>query len=76
MESDGAFNIRNVAPGDYLIHAQAAEGDTPRMISIREDPDLRTAVTREAEKAKQSVTLKACERLDDFEFAYPPVIKP
>ncbi|HEX5705580.1 MAG TPA: carboxypeptidase-like regulatory domain-containing protein [Pyrinomonadaceae bacterium] len=72
VESDGAFNIRNVVPGDYLIHARAAEGDTPRMISIREDLDLRTTVTREAEKAKQSVTLKACERLENYEFAYPP----
>jgi hypothetical protein len=76
VESDGAFNIRSVVLGDYLIHARAAEGDTPRMISIREDPDLRTAVTREAEKAKQSVTLKACERLENYEFAYPPTTKP
>lgn len=75
-ESDGAFNIRNVVPGDYLIHARAAEGDPPGMISIREDPDLRTAVTREAEKAKQSVTLKACERLENYELAYPPTTKP
>ncbi|HEY5837841.1 MAG TPA: carboxypeptidase-like regulatory domain-containing protein [Pyrinomonadaceae bacterium] len=76
VESDGVFNIRNVAPGDYLIHARVAEGDTPRMIAIREDPDLRNAVTREAEKAKQSVTLKACERLENYEFAYPPTTKP
>lgn len=76
VESDGAFNIRNVVPGDYLIHARAAEGDTAGMISIREDPDLRTSVTREAEKAKQSVTMKACERLENYEFAYPPTTKP
>jgi hypothetical protein len=76
VENDGAFNIRNVVPGDYLIHARAAEGDTPGMISIREDPDLRTTVTREAEKAKQSVTMKACERLENYEFAYPPTTKP
>jgi len=76
VESDGAFNIRNVVPGDYLIHARAAEGETPRMISIRDDLDLRTAVTREAEKAKQSVTLKACERLENYEFSYPPTTKP
>jgi hypothetical protein len=76
VESDGAFNIRHIVPGDYLIHARAAEGDTPGMISIREDPDLRTTVTREAEKAKQSVTMKACERLENYEFAYPPTTKP
>jgi hypothetical protein len=75
-ERDGAFNIRNVMPGEYLIHARAAEGDTPGVISIREDPDLRTTVTREAEKAKQSVTLKACERLENYEFTYPPTTKP
>lgn len=75
-ESDGTFNIRNVAPGEYLIHARAADSETPRVISIREDSDLRTSVTREAEKAKQSVTLKPCERLDNFEFALPPAIKP
>ena len=75
-ETDGTFNLRNVVPGDYLIHARAAEDDTPRMISIREDSDFRTAVTREAEKAKQSVTLKACERLENYEFAYPPTTKP
>ena len=76
VENDGTFNLRNVVPGDYLIHARAAEGDTPRIISIREDPDLRTAVTREADKAKQSLTLKACERLENYEFAYPSAIKP
>ncbi|MGZ5480351.1 MAG: carboxypeptidase-like regulatory domain-containing protein [Pyrinomonadaceae bacterium] len=76
VESGGAFNIRNVVPGDYLIHARAVEGDTPRMISIREDPDLRTAIAREAAKAMQSVTLKACERLENYEFAYPPTTKP
>jgi hypothetical protein len=76
VENNGTFNVRNVVPGDYLIHASAAEGDTPRMISIREDSDFRTAITREAEKAKQSVTLKACERLENYEFAYPPTIKP
>ena len=76
VESDGAFNIRNVVPGDYLIHARAAEGDAPATITIRGNPDLRTAVTREAEKAKQSVTLKACERLENYEFAYPPTPKP
>jgi hypothetical protein len=75
-ESDGTFNLRNVVPGEYLIHARAAEEDTPRMISIRQDSELRTAVTREAEKAKQSVTLKACERLENYEFAYPPTTKP
>jgi hypothetical protein len=75
-ESDGTFRLRNVVPGDYLIHARAAEADTPRIISIREDPELRTAVTREAEKAKQSVTLKSCERLENYEFAYPAITKP
>ena len=75
-ESDGTFNLRNVVPGDYLIHARAAEGDAPRMISIREDSEFRTAVSREAEKVKQSVTLKPCERLDNFEFAYPSITKP
>jgi hypothetical protein len=75
-ESDGIFNIRNVAPGDYLVHARAAEGEIPRVISIREDFDLRTAVTRDAEKAKLSVTLKPCERLDNFEFTFPAASKP
>jgi hypothetical protein len=76
VESDGAFNIRNVVPGDYLIHARAAEDDTPRMISIRQDTELRTAIARDAEKEKQSVTLKACERLENYEFAYPTAAKP
>ena len=75
-ENDGAFNLRNVVPGDYLIHARAAESDATRMTSIREDSDFRTAIIREAEKAKQSLTLKACERLDNYEFAYPPTTKP
>ena len=74
-ENDGTFNLRNVVPGDYFIHARAAE-DTPRMISIREDSEFRTAVTREAEKVKQSVTLKTCERLENYEFAYPLIPKP
>lgn len=76
VESDGGFNIRNVAPGDYFIHARAAEGDPPKMISIREDSDFRLAITREAEKAKQSVTLKACERFENYEFLFPTTTKP
>ena len=75
-QNDGTFNLPNVVPGDYLIYARPAEADTPRLISIREDSELRTAVTRDAEKAKQTVTLKACERIENYEFAYPPVSKP
>jgi hypothetical protein len=76
VESDGSFNLRNVVPGDYLLHAWASDADAPRVLSIREDSDLRTAIRNEAEKAKQSVTLKACERVENYEFAYPPITKP
>ena len=75
-DNDGTFNLRNVVPGEYLIHARAAEGETPRTTSIREDSEFRTTVTTEAQKAKQSVTLKPCERLENYEFAYSPISKP
>jgi hypothetical protein len=73
---NGKFAINNVAPGSYLIVAMKSNDDPATENAIRADASLRTAVTREAEKAKQSVTLKACERLENYEFAYPPAIKP
>ena len=73
---DGKFAFGNVAPGSYLIVAMKSNDDPATSNAIRADASLRTAITREAEKAKQSVNLKACERLDNYEFAYPPTTKP
>lgn len=76
VASDGSFALGNVAPGSYLIVALKSDGEPPTANAVRVDTNLRTEVRREAEKAKQSVTLKACERLDNYEFGYPPVTKP
>jgi carboxypeptidase family protein len=70
VEMDGSFNLRNVTPGEYLIYPRAVESDPAKVSSIREDPDFRTVINREAEKAKQSVTLKACERLENYELPF------
>jgi hypothetical protein len=76
VNPDGSFNLRNVTPGEYLIYARGLESDPARIISIREDSEFRTAINREAERAKQSVTLKACERVENYELPFTLPIKP
>jgi hypothetical protein len=74
--TDGTFDIRNVPPGEYSLVALKADDDRAPGVLIRQDAALRANVIREAEKSKQKVTLKACERSDNFELTYSPPNKP
>jgi hypothetical protein len=76
VAGDGSFAIGNIAPGDYFIVALRSDGDVSTGTAIRADGDLRATVVREAEKLKQRIALKPCERLDKYELRYPPTTKP
>ena len=70
VAADGSFTIGNVAPGEYLVVALKPGNDGETGIAIRADSSLRTAVAREADKSRHSVTLKPCERIDKYELRY------
>ena len=74
--SDGKFAINNIAPGDYFIMANISDNDRPAGTPLREDVSLRSVIVREAENVKQKLTLKPCERIDEYELAYSPATKP
>jgi len=70
VADDGSFTIGNVAPGEYLVVALKPGKDGETGFAIRADSSLRTAVAREADRSRQSVTLKPCERIDKYELRY------
>jgi hypothetical protein len=78
LRSDGSFSIDNVAPGEYLIVALRSDNDAPSStaISIRQDLTLRNTVVREAEKLKQKLSVKACERLDNYDLSFTSAPNP
>jgi len=68
---DGTFAIGNLAPGKYWIVAQPAEAiDDKTMKSVKSDSAFRARVVRDAEKAKQEITFKPCERTVDYEVPF------
>jgi len=70
----GAFNLNNVAPGNYWILARSLEETESFMTSksIRHDAALRAKVQHEAESIRKTITLKPCEQLADFNLPYSP----
>ncbi len=76
VATDGRFAISNLPPGDYLILARPADDDRPAGSLVREDAALRTNILRQAENLKQKLTLKSCDRVEDYELAYSPATKP
>jgi len=74
-ETDGSFELRNLPPGQYLALPQNVEENRPPGILVRQDANLRTKVTRDAQKLNQSITLKPCERVEDFELPNQPVTR-
>jgi hypothetical protein len=75
-EADGAFELRNVPPGEYLLMAQSADENRSAGVLIRQDSALRAGVVRDAQKLNRSITLKPCERNDKFELPYQITLKP
>lgn len=75
-ELDGGFDVRNVPPGDYSIVSIRADSDPAPGVLIRQDSALRASAIREAEKLKQTVTLRPCERVDSFDVPFSPTNRP
>ncbi len=73
-EADGRFELRNLPPGDYLAVTTSSDENRPGFL-IRQDSSLRAKVIRDAQKLNQSLTLKPCERVENFELPNQPVIK-
>jgi hypothetical protein len=74
--TNGRFSLANVPPGEYLVVALNAAADRPSGTLVRQDSTLRATVTQEAERVKHSVTLKPCERIENFELPFSPPTEP
>ena len=66
--SDGSFDLRNLAPGRYLLHPRSAEeGESAANPdrAVAWDASERAKLRREAEAAKNEIELKPCQRVKD-----------
>jgi len=71
--SDGAFIIRNLAPGRYLILARPApENESPDQAPrpIFWETAERAKLRREAEALNNQLELKPCQRVTDYELRH------
>lgn len=66
--SDGAFTLRNLAPGRYLLVARPAPQGYARQPArpLAWDAAARAVLRKEAEAAKNSLDLQPCQRAEDF----------
>ncbi len=71
-DGDGRFELRNVPPGNYFAIATNVEENRPAGILIRQDSNLRAKIVGDAH---QSLTVKPCERVENFELLNQPTIK-
>ena len=72
-ESDGSFAIGNIAPGRYWLLGRAGDESDPTKVKvIRQDSALRSQVLKEAEGAKNEVSLQPCQRMLDYDLLFPP----
>jgi hypothetical protein len=78
LRDDGSFSIGNIAPGEYFIIAVKPDNDAPNssVIAIRQDSTLRNTVVREAEKLKQKLSVKPCERVDNYDLSFTSTANP
>lgn len=72
--NDGTFELKNLAPGKYWLLARALADDEsserPNSRPAAWDSTERAKLRREAEAAKQEVSLTACQRATDFKLPY------
>lgn len=68
VQRDGSFTFRNLAPGSYLLLARPAPETDRRQtrLPLALDPNARATLRRDAEAAKNPVTLQPCQRTEDF----------
>jgi hypothetical protein len=72
VANDGTFAVGNIAPGRYLLVAEAAEPTGKDSVkSTRTDAALRARILREATALNKEINFKPCERTADYEFRYP-----
>ena len=67
VERDGTFDVRNVAPGEYLVATRVFPNDDRPDLEILPaawDPKERGALRAAAESAGVRVTLAPCQRLE------------
>src|SRR5690349_7932098 len=70
-EPDGRFELRNIPPGEYFAVATSSEAERSPGFLIRQDSNLRAGVVRDAQKLNQTLAVKPCERVENFELAQP-----
>jgi hypothetical protein len=69
VTADGKVSLNNVAPGRYLVFAQAAaDGSASPLQNLRlpDETAYRMALRRDAETVKTEVELKPCQRVTDL----------
>lgn len=68
VQRDGSFTFRNLAPGSYLLLTRPAPETDRRQtrVPLALDANARAALRRDAEAAKNSITLQPCQRAEDF----------
>lgn len=67
VEQDGTFDVRNVAPGEYLVATRVFPNDDRPDLEILPaawDPKERAALRAAAESAGIRVTLSPCQRME------------
>lgn len=69
LKPDGSFSFKQLAPGKYLVFAQALPEEEsleapPRPLAW--NPTERAKLRRLAEAGQQTVTLETCQQLKDF----------
>ena len=69
---DGAFSLKNLAPGRYLLlaRAEAEPAEGPRRAAAW-DADTRARLRREAEAAATPVEIQPCQRTGDYVLKFP-----
>lgn len=74
MERDGAFEIRNVAPGEYFVATRTFPGDDRPNLEIFPaswDPKKRAALRAAGEKLGIRLTLSPCQKLESAVVTLP-----
>src|SRR5262245_14942792 len=67
--NDGSFDLKNLAPGKYLLHLRAAEESESSASPDRPiawDAIERAKLRREAEAVKNEIELQPCGRVKDY----------
>jgi hypothetical protein len=70
VSSDGAFSLKNLAPGKYWVLARAAE-KTEAVVGLKAwNANERAKLRREAEVANLAIELQPCQHLANYEVLF------